>query len=320
MITFIALLPMEYTDMKKSIAIAAIGLMLAACGHYRVLRVEVLQPAALEPVGESFLFVDRGVVHEGDTLQAAELRAALGVDRAELLDCLYDGLRGGLSWGGKEVERATMPRAIVADSCLPPPMTPAEVDSAAGEKSAARLVTADYCRFRRVGREVDLEGNVLLRVYDLSTGALLDSLLSDRLQADVEIAGEDYRGTIREFFYQKGWSLAEYLCPTWVPTERRIYLGRPLLDVGNYFLERGDDARAAEIWTAALKRGRGVATRAAVNMAWLLERDGDFEEAIALLEQALERNAGPRAYIRERLQSLRQRLEDSDKLMNQLNE
>jgi tetratricopeptide (TPR) repeat protein len=165
---------------------------------------------------------------------------------------------------------------------------------------------------------------MLLRVYDVATGALVDTLASGRLAAETELTGEDYAGSISEFFYRKGWSYAEYLAPAWMPAERRIYLGDKLLDSGYYFFEQEQFERAGEIWERALERKPSVATRAAVNIAWLLERNGEFEAAARLLKETLERVEGTRVaaplrrYARQQVSVLEQRVEDDRKLKEQL--
>jgi hypothetical protein len=74
----------------------------------------------------------------------------------------------------------------------------------------------------------------------------------------------------------------------------------------------------------ALQRKLPVAARAAVNVAWLLERDGEFEEAARLLESILERagqhniRASLLQYIQQQVEALKQRGEDDKKLMEQL--
>ncbi|MDR2130216.1 MAG: hypothetical protein LBP56_03460 [Odoribacteraceae bacterium] len=315
---------------KRAVITGMICMALAGCGGYRVLRVEVLKPAALAlPVEGVILFADRGIVHEGDTLHAGELEEILGVTRDDLVEHLFLGLQEGLQRGEGErtVERTgERERSLVADSVVPPPLAPDEARAIAGEGKAAYLLTVDYCKFRRDrGNRVELDDNTLVRVYDAASGALLDTLTSGRLAATERLTAEDYSGSIRAFFYQKGWSLAGYLAPAWVPEERRIYTGRGLLDLGAYLLDNGHEARAMETWRAALRRGTSRAARAAVNVAWLLEREGEFEEAARLLDATLERAEGARvrasllAYIRSRAAALKQRHEDSEQLTNQLN-
>jgi hypothetical protein len=297
---------------------------LAACGGYRVVHVEVLRPAAVELPGDeiTLLFADRKIVHAGDTLSARELEKILGVTRDDLVKYLYLGLHDGLRWGERRasVERLPSPPVtFVADSVIPPPANAGEV--AAG-REASHVLTVEYCTFRETaGRRVDLEGNTLLRLLDVATGAVLDSVTSDFLEATTEITSDDFPGSIREYFYQKGWSLATRLVPSWEPGERRIYTGHKLLSFGAYLLDEGDAGRALEAWSAGLHRRSSLATRSAVNVAYLLEREGEFEEAARLLEETLER-ARPSgrlaAYARERAEALKRRAGESERLAGQL--
>jgi tetratricopeptide (TPR) repeat protein len=292
--------------------------------------VDVLRPAALTPRGDEnkFIFVDRGIVHAGDTLFAKDLKETLRVTRGDLVEHFYRGLQDGLQWGIKKtrIERLVVARVThVADSLVPPALTREEVAAFAGDREASLLLTVDYCTFRLVNRnQVNLEDNMLLRVYDVATGTLIDTLVSDRLAAEMSFTEENYSGSIGEFFYQKGWSYAEYLTPAWIPVERRIYAGHKLLNLGCYFLETNRPEQAGEVWATALRRKPSIAARAAVNVAWLLERDGEFEEAARLLEDTLDRVGSRhlrdslRQYIRQQIEALKQRGEDDKKLKEQL--
>jgi tetratricopeptide (TPR) repeat protein len=292
--------------------------------------VDILTPAALTLRGDEnkFIFVDRGIVHAGDTVFAKDLKETLHVTRGDLVEHFYCGLQDGLQWGIKKtkVERLLVAKpAYLADSLVPPVLTQEEVAAFAGGREASHLLTVDYCTFRLINRnQVNLEDNMLLRVYDVATGALIDTLVSDRLTAEMPFTADDYSGSISEFFYQKGWSYAEYLAPAWIPVERRIYMGHKLLNLGCYFLETNRPEQAGEVWATALPRKPSIAARAAVNVGWLLERDGEFEEAAQLLEETLDR-VGPRhlpasllRYIRQQIEVLKQRGEDDKKLKEQL--
>ncbi|MDR1414975.1 MAG: DUF6340 family protein [Odoribacteraceae bacterium] len=317
--------------MKRRVILAAgILLALTACSTYRTLRVDILEPATLTLGGNEnkFVFADRAIVHEGDTLSAPELWATLGVTRAELVSRFFSGLQEGLRWGvrGTAIERIPDPPVTYApDSIVPSQITRGEALTLAGDRGASHLFTVEYCKFRLVDHNrVELENNMLLRVYDAITGELLDTLVSDRLPVTTLLDAGDYRGTIREYFYQKGWSFAEYVTPAWIPAERRVYTGNKLLNLGLYLLETNRPAQAWEAWSVALERGPFTAARAAVNMAWLLEREGEFEEAATLLEETIDRlgqrriRASLLRYILQRIDDLGQRAWDDEVLEEQL--
>jgi tetratricopeptide (TPR) repeat protein len=101
-------------------------------------------------------------------------------------------------------------------------------------------------------------------------------------------------------------------------------LGHKLLNFGYYFFEREQFERAAEIWEIALERKPSVAARAAMNLAWLLERNGEFEAAARLLEETLGRvgkkhvAASVCRHVHQQISALKQRVEDDRKLKEQL--
>lgn len=299
-----------------------------ACTSYREISIDVLKPANLDlEEGEKIVFVDRKVIHRSDSLSATDLIRELGLTRGDLVEFFYDGLKDGLQWGMKSMKLEKVygvtPNYVV-DHHEVLPLSDAEIDYLIDEKEAAYLLSVEYCKFRLVNNRVVLDDNMLIRLYDAENKNLVDALGSEKLLSKVRLDPMDYTSSIREFMYQKGWSYAEHLVPVWIPANRRIYMDNRLLKMGYYFFELGDFEQAEEMWMTALNQRPSIAAKAAVNVAWLYERTGNFEDASRLLERTRDIYGNNKKkkeldrYIDQQIKILKQRSEDDKKLMNQL--
>lgn len=96
------------------------------------------------------------------------------------------------------------------------------------------------------------------------------------------------------------------------------------MNLGYYYFENEKDEEAKRIWNAALNMKPKVAARAAVNLAWFYEKDGNFSSAKALLEAALKTlqsnnvNDNLSVYIADYIERLEERIKDETKIMEQL--
>ena len=288
-----------------------------------------MQPGKLDLGSEDLrvMFLDRKLINDLDRHTAAALYEAVGLRRSDVVECLYDGLRDGLRNGVRPVwltRGLGLTPHYIADGTTPAPMTLEEIQRGHEVGKFDYLLGVELCEFKLVGgREIRLDDNVLLRLYRVSDGKVVDEVRSDTLgEAARNVPGDDY-ATICNFFYGKGWAYAERLLPTWQPAERRIYGGNRVLDLGAYYFdeEKYDDART--VWTAALNGKPLAAVKAAVNLAWLYEREEDYEAARALLESALRSYPGGKDpalqnYVEDYLRDIRERIDTEDELTNQL--
>ena len=327
----------------RMLGVAAAVLGLAGCAGYRTLEVSVLEPGRLEleKTNLRVMFLDRKLVHESDERTAADLyRAvnlrrddvvdlyrAVNLRRDDVVDCLFDGLRDGLRNGARPVSLTKglglSPRYI-PDDTTPAPLTAEEIRRGRGAGAFDYVLGVEYCDFRLDGWDrIYLDDNVLLRLYRVADGKVVDEVLSDTLGGDDWASGGDDYAKICNFFYGKGWAYAERMVPTWRPAWRRVYLGNRVLSLGNYYFEREQYADARTVWTAALEGRPLVAVKAAVNLAWLYEREENYAAGAALLEAALRswpgrRSPALRSYVEDYLDELRRRVETEDEITNQL--
>ena len=303
---------------------------LSACKSYQELQVDALKPADMSLKNNAkIVFVDRGIVHQRDRNQAVILKKTLNMERNDLVDYFYDGLRDGLNWGEKRIvleKTYGVKDTVVENGYEVPRLTMEEIIDLTKRGVPEYLLAVEYCRFySRSDSTISFRDNMLLRLYDIRNGEVLDSLTSEQLDVRTQLNPHNLFASIREYMYQKGWSYAEHIVPVWIPSRRRIYVNNHVLKSGYYFLKADDVEQAGMVWSAALKQKPETALKAAINLAWLYEREGDFEGAIQLLESTLKRFQDKQFsrelafYLRDLVKKLQQRIEDTAKLEEQLN-
>lgn len=317
---------------RKYLPIGCLLFVLASCTTYRELSIDVLKPSALDlKPGEKIAFADRNIVQTRDSASARFLQENLYLSRADLVNAFYEGVRDGIKWGGKEltVKRVEDPDPVIYPESLekPDPLTLEEIRELVADQELSYLLSVEFCKFRLSGdgRSVDLNNHMLLRLYDVTNADIVDEIESQRLASTARIHPGDPTGSTREYVYQKGWSYAERITPMWIPDTRRIYTGHRMLDVGHIFFEEGNYEQAGIAWKSAMDNARpSVSVMAAINLSWLYERTGHFEEALEMLqgiklpenERKLTRDL--QDYLDHQIHRLKQRTEDDRLLMKQL--
>ena len=319
--------------MKAGLKIAGAFLLLccfASCGSYKVLNIDVLQPGEMNlgPGNVQVLFVDRKIIHEADSLSALQLYTALRLRRDDIVNCFYDGLRAALRSGVRPilmVKGLGLTPTYVPDGYEPKPISPAGINELKKITGLTHVLAVEYCKFGiDASSRLTLDSNLLVRLYDVE-GNVVHSVRSDKLDAleHMRVGTDDY-ATICNFFYDCGVDYAERMTPTWKPEERRLYTGNRVLDLGFYYFDKEDTDEARRIWSAALNLKPKVAAKAAVNLAWLYEQEGNFSGAKALLEAALktlgQSNANDKlsVYIKTYIDRLDKRIKDETKIMEQI--
>ena len=303
---------------------------LVSCGSYKVLDIDVLKPGGINlGSGDAqVMFIDRKIVHVSDSLSAQQLYTSLRLRRDNLVNCFYDGLRDGLRNGLRPVllvRGLGLTPLYVPDGFEPEPVTPEEIRALGKNSRLTHVLAVEYCKFNLdfSGRLL-LDDNILVRLYD-ANGQVVDSMNSKKMEVKHSVyEGEDDYATICNFFYDKGWSYAERLTPMWTPEKRRIYTGNRLLSLGYQLFQEENIPEARRIWEAALALKSNVAAQAAVNLAWLYEKDGNFSGAKALLEAAAKTlqkaNVDNKlsVYIMDYIATLDKRIKDETKIMEQI--
>ncbi|WP_026207245.1 tetratricopeptide repeat protein [Butyricimonas synergistica] len=320
---------------KMKTALGAIGACLllgclVSCGSYKELDIDVLKPGGIN-LGNGdaqIMFIDRKIIHVSDSLAAPQLYSSLRLRRDNLVTCFYDGLRDGLRNGIRPVllvRGLGLKPTYITDGMEPEPISPEGIKALEKTSRMTHVLAVEYCKFNLdfSGRLV-LDDNLFVRLYD-ANGQVVDSMNSQKMEVKHSTyEGEDDYATICNFFYDKGWSYAERLTPMWTPERRRLYTDNRVLSVGYHFFQNGDMNEARRIWEAALALKPNVAAKAAVNLAWLYEKDGNFSGAKALLEAAektlQKANISNKVsvYIKEYIEVLDRRIKDETKIMEQI--
>lgn len=303
---------------------------LASCSSYKVLNIDVLHPGELNVGNKNaqILFIDRKLMHESDSLSAYQLFASLRLRRDEVVNHFYNGVRDGLRNGVQPillVKGLGLNTGYIPDGYTPAPISPEGIAALEKISGQTYVLSVEYCKFGLDGASrLMLDTNLFVRLYD-PEGIVVDSATTHKLD-DVDetlFEGNNY-DIICNFFYNNGVKYAERLTPTWKPEQRRIYTNNRLLNLGYYHFENENDEEAQRIWNAALNLKPRVAARAAVNLAWFYEKDGNFSSAKALLEAALKTlqanniNDNLSVYITDYIKRLEKRIKDETKIMEQL--
>lgn len=303
--------------------------MCAGCGSYRQLDVSVLRPGALElgPGSVRVLFVDRKVVRETDWLSAMTLEEVLGMDRMDAVSFFRDGVEDGLRNGAREITMTTgVGGAVhrVKDRELVPPLTADEVRVLGKGDVYTHVLSVEDCRFGLdFGGRLNLSDNLLLRLYRVSDGKVVDEVRSDTLGPDDARGADDWE-RIYNFFYEKGWAYAGRMTPWWQPTTRRLYVNNRMLRLGAYYYDEGKEGDARQVWTTLLEGRPGLAARAAINLAWMEEARENYDGALALVRATLAtlpegKRQALRTYLEDLERELERRLEENDEISEQLN-
>lgn len=301
-------------------------ILLASCAEYRTLRVEVLKPAriTIEP-GKTVGYWDRNIRPQTDTSFVLNRYPGLSAD--ELAYTFYSGLQSVFREareGDSLQPMSGRERVYLADRQLPEPVRAADL------KKLKEAFGMDYIiALEKIGYYPDpdrrkISCNLFLRLYSCDRGTVMDSVgyandLTEGIVNEYELG--DY---IHDQLWNCGIECAYRMKPHWVSMERRIYNGEKVLKMGDVFLLREDQEQARKLWNAATSMSPKQAVRAYINLAWLYESRGNFEEAGRMLRRGLELAESKNmentdvGYLKEYLKIITQRIKDAGLLDRQL--
>lgn len=319
-------------SVKVGLKIAGIFFLLgsfASCASYKMINIDVLKPGSVDlGAGDAqMIFLDRKIIHESDSISALNLFHSLGLKRADLVDCFYEGLQDGLRNGTRPIlliRGLGLSPQYVPDGFEPLPISPQEIGVLKKNGKITHVLAVEYCVFNLdKAARLMLDNNLFVRLYDATNGQIVDSINSRKLGIlnRNEYNEQDDAIIICDFFYDKGVKYAERLTPTWIPEKRRVYVGNQVLKVGHHFMENEEYDNARKVWSAALAMKPKVAAQAAVNLAWLYEQEGNYNGARALLvaaQKTLAKGNGDSPlslYIGEYIRILEKRAQDEANMM-----
>ena len=322
-----SLLEKEMLDFMDKVFGLILLCMLFACKGYQEIQVDILKPAALavEEKPTRIVFVDREGDHRARAMDVHKLKRVLGLSRKDVVNCFYDGLQDGLQNGARQI---SLDRIIGLKfegiENVENPLAYLRSEKREQVGMASHLLSLDYCLFRLEGNRITLDDNLLLHLYRMKDGQVVDTIRSTWTNEDESYVGKDDVDIICSFFYRKGRECAARFVPSWINTDRRIYTSNRWLRMGYYYLRGEQFEQAYQLWKALLRKSSMIAAKAAVNIAWLYEQQGDFDGAIILLESAAKqlkeqgRGRDLLVYIESYIEVLKLRVKDDIKITNQL--
>lgn len=293
-----------------------------SCTTYRVMQVEVLEPAAVPLAkGSRVALFDRNIQKEGNAVQFAdpgvgnELQVAFGDGMNHcFVEMGYDTV---MLLGNYRQMRVADIGAVEA---LPEDTVRAFCRRYDADFVASlEMMAYDY-------EEDDILCQWFLRLYGAEGGMAVDLVvLEERLpEESFTIDSYDLLDYLAGLFWDAGVSYARRLVPTWNAVERRIYRQGRVLALGEAYWRNGQDAEAEEVWQRASRLSGKTAVQAYVNLAWLQESREDFACALELLREAeriaQEENVsgGVADYVDEYIRILEKRLRERDILSQQM--
>lgn len=268
--------------LRRLIILSAVSLMVS-CATYRVLDVEILQPAKIqvEP-GKRMALLDRGLRKENspivfsEPLEDTELIREFGYGlNSVMTEMEYDTV---LMLTGKE-------RFFVKDNIYPFLLPADSVTAWCSKFNVDYIISLDMVYFEKNGYYLRAKGKVSL--YKNDAQAALDSITLDKLlpytaYEDTDLLLQD----LHVAFWEQGEKYARRIIPSWAATTRRVYNYGKVLGLGDVLFKEGKTNEAIEIWEGALKISDKMAIQASINLAWVYENEGDYEYALTLLKEA----------------------------------
>ena len=265
----------------------AVGLF-SSCVSYRVLDVEVLEPAVVHlERGSRLAFFDRNAEGRETIIRFAEpsVRRELTVEFGRGMDyqLLQAGLDTVLLLGNYQEEK---------------------VDSLSAQPPLVRDSVWAICS--RFG----LDGLVSL-----------EAVFYDYRQGDIHCRWLELLSVL---YWDAGARYAQRLVPSWQETQRRIYRRGKVLGLGDAFLRNERVKEAEALWEQVASLPDKTGVQACINLAWIAESREDFVRAQEWLLRA-EDLAGQGkvegktvAYLQEYLRLLEKRIAQRKLLESQI--
>lgn len=260
-----------------------------SCAGYRVLQVEVLEPAGLTlEKGRTIGFWDRNIRPAGDSSFVLNRQPGLSAD--ELSHRFYSVLQSVLCENETDslLHLAGRDKRYVSDGEIPAPAGAGKLTEFSRRFGMDYVVSLEKIGYAVDVREKRVSCNLFLRLYDCNRGRVSDSVLYENDLTEVLAYEEGLAENINGIMEMRGVEYARLLKPYWVCVERRIYNGGRVLGMGDIFFLRNDREQARKLWEAATSLNTRQAIRGYLNLAWMYENEGDFYKAEQMLRNGLD--------------------------------
>lgn len=313
---------MVFTQILRGLIVGLVSMLFISCASYRVLQVEILQPPKIQ-IGQEkrILLLDRGirlkdspVVFQGPDVEISLLREFANGLNSTFVEMEYDTVTILNSSDRYYVENNATPLPFPADTI----------------RSLCRKFDADYVisiEMQYFENDKDLlMVKWFMRLYQNGDSVIADSVtLINTLHPIVYADSYALLQEIEVACWDEGANYARRIVPYWTETARRVYTRGKVLRMGDVFLQENRTDEAIDIWKGACKLSGKTAIQARINLAWVYENAGDFDTALAFLQEAQqiaqEKNTNARltAYLQKYILAIRQRILHFQLLEQQIN-
>lgn len=313
---------MVFTQVLCRLIIFSVAVFLVSCAPFRILEVEVLQPAKVKiEKDKKVALLDRCIRMKDSPLTFAERSTEM-----ELTTNFAQGINHMFVEMGYDtiLPLAQNEAFFLKDSTAPTPLEPDTISGLCEVFNLDYIISLELQYF--TVKEYLVTGYWMVRLYEDGKNMPIDSVLLHNTlpwigYTDMDMLLQD----IQAAFWDEGSAYARRLISYWEKTERRVYCQGKVLGMGDVFFQEGKTEEAIRIWQSALKLSNRKAIHGAINLAWVYENSGDFDTALKYLEETQElilkkgiKNSSA-VYLKKYLQVIKNRIEQRNILDQQIN-
>lgn len=282
---------MVFTKIFRRLIRSIWCVVLCSCATYRTLSVEILQPAGYHiGQGKKLALLERNIRSENNL--PVFMRNIPALDRDFLFEDFCEGVKFVWETSGYQdsiLYLKEQETGIWNGQADLPPFAPDSIIHMCRDFQVDYILSVELQYYDIIRHNGAINTVWFTRLYDKEQGEPVDSVrLSFELEPENFGDPDNLWENIRNNFWEAGRISGRRLIPSWQETRRRVYVSGKVLRLGDTFLRQGNSEEAFNIWTGALKLSPGIAIQAGINLGWLYEDAGDFEQARDILSECLE--------------------------------
>lgn len=292
-----------------------------SCAPYRILPIEILQPAKIQlDYSKRIALLDRNIHRENSPVVFTEPDTAVSVAKEFVKGINYVFTNMNLD----TVFHLKAGDSVAVAEGVFPFAFPADTIQLLCQKYQIDYIISTEIQYYEYQKNT-ITSKWLIRLYENGQESPLDSVTISKHITEIEYINEkDLHSFLKAIFWDGGMEYAQRIVPSWLQTERRVYRQGKVLGMGDLFLQEDKTEEAIGIWESALQLSPRTAIKARINLAWIYENAGDFEQALAFLQEA-EKLANEKrfkntvtVYLKEYIRLIKQRIDYRDQLDKQM--